>query len=101
MRLWPDSLSQEAYGTVDRSQLEEHQLSEAGPRTLVVVVNGRISEELSTIGELPSGVYVGPVAQAPAEVTAHLVSTSSIVQSILVMEEVSCHGYITSALARS
>ena len=65
---------QEAAGSMEAEQLQGHGLSGDANAIQLVVVNGRISN-LSRIGQLPEGVFVGSIEDAPAAIASQLVGS--------------------------
>ena len=57
---------------MDPDQLQAHRLSEDADPIQLVIVNGRLSD-LSRIGHLPNGVFIGSIEDAPSEIARHLV----------------------------
>ena len=62
---------------MEEAKLQDHRLSEDSDAVRLVIVNGAISEH-SSIGELPQGVYIGGLENAPNEAAEHLVNPCSL-----------------------
>ncbi len=70
------SYAQEAEGSIADEQLQGHRLSEDANAIQLVIVNGHISS-VSRLGQLPDGVYIGSIKDAPAAVASQLVGLPS------------------------
>ena len=65
---------QTSQGQISEDQVDQFRLQKEDNAVRLVIVDGRISDELSDIGALPEGVFVGRIQDAPPQVAARLVS---------------------------
>lgn len=60
-------------GQVDPSQIAQLSLGKDDNAVRLVLVDGRFSTELSSIGQLPDGVFIGSLENAPYKAAQCLV----------------------------